>query len=94
MMMVTRLLENFDELGVRYWSEFFEAVGKNFEIMSSLLQLCWSIHHDVQLKYDYVNRIAILWVWWHLMDMLNCEILIGEWSFKDEYDSLVWLIMI
>ena len=60
MMIMIGLLVECGEIDGNILKEIlFEYIGKTFEIMNTLLELYWSIlDDDVQLKYDYVNRIG------------------------------------
>ena len=33
-------------------------------------------------------------MWWHVINMLNCDIMLRVWYYKVEYESLVCLTMI
>ena len=82
------------KLRVCSWKRFLEAIGNSFEIMNTLRKLLWSILvDDVQLKYDYMNRIGrlfydehdwMLWICW-MWDHGKCMMM------QIEGDSLVCL---
>lgn len=48
------------KLRVRSRSRFLEAIVKTFEIMNTLLNLCWSfLDNDIELMYEYMYIIGI-----------------------------------
>ena len=76
-MMVIGLLDNCDELGVRYWRWCLEAIGKTFMIMSCLVQWWWysiGVLYVIRLRrwwYDECDEMSWLCeLWYHVKGMM------------------------